>query len=187
MTAGGTRQSLLGLRSIFADRQNAIWLSVGSGALRHAQGKFTRFGHAEGLPPQWLEMIREDAAGRIVAVTQDGVFRLDGERFVPLAPGRTFSSPRTGAALADRADGLLSAATSDNGIGIPAGNLPRTFHHGFTTRPNGHGYALHSGALAARELGGALSVHSDGPDHGATFTLELPCKPDTPAHEHSVR
>jgi signal transduction histidine kinase len=33
---------------------------------------------------------------------------------------------------------------------------------------------LHSGALAAREMGGSLNVHSDGPGHGATFTLELP-------------
>jgi two-component system NtrC family sensor kinase len=36
---------------------------------------------------------------------------------------------------------------------------------------------LHSGALAARELGGALSVHSDGPGKGAVFTLDLPVKP----------
>ena len=62
----------------------------------------------------------------------------------------------------------------DNGVGIPAENLVRIFNHGFTTRPNGHGFGLHSGALAAKELGGSLTVHSDGPGLGATFTLELP-------------
>jgi PAS domain S-box-containing protein len=62
----------------------------------------------------------------------------------------------------------------DNGVGIPAENLQRIFNHGFTTRKDGHGFGLHSGALAARELGGKLQVHSDGPGKGATFTLELP-------------
>ena len=62
----------------------------------------------------------------------------------------------------------------DNGIGIPPENLTRIFAHGFTTRRDGHGFGLHSGSLAARELGGALSAHSDGPGKGATFTLTLP-------------
>ncbi|MDB6033470.1 MAG: histidine kinase [Verrucomicrobiales bacterium] len=65
----------------------------------------------------------------------------------------------------------------DNGVGIPADNLTRIFNHGFTTKQDGHGFGLHSGALAARELGGALNVQSDGIGRGATFTLELPCNP----------
>jgi two-component system, NtrC family, sensor kinase len=63
---------------------------------------------------------------------------------------------------------------SDNGVGIPPENLTRIFGHGFTTRKDGHGFGLHSAALAARELGGSLNVHSEGPGRGATFTLELP-------------
>jgi signal transduction histidine kinase len=62
----------------------------------------------------------------------------------------------------------------DSGEGIAPDNLARIFAHGFTTRRDGHGYGLHSCAIAAREMGGALSVHSDGPGRGATFTLELP-------------
>ena len=62
----------------------------------------------------------------------------------------------------------------DNGVGIPPENLPRIFNHGFTTKKNGHGFGLHSGALAAKEMGGALQVQSAGAGHGATFTLELP-------------
>ena len=31
-----------------------------------------------------------------------------------------------------------------------------------------------SGALAAKETGGLLKAHSDGPGKGATFTLTLP-------------
>jgi signal transduction histidine kinase len=68
----------------------------------------------------------------------------------------------------------------DTGIGIPPENLTRIFGHGFTTRRDGHGFGLHSGALAARELGGSLTAHSDGPGCGATFTLRLPLRPPTP-------
>jgi PAS domain S-box-containing protein len=65
----------------------------------------------------------------------------------------------------------------DNGIGIPQENLTRVFNHGFTTRKNGHGFGLHSGALAAKELGGKLTASSNGHQLGAAFTLELPCQP----------
>jgi signal transduction histidine kinase len=66
---------------------------------------------------------------------------------------------------------------SDNGVGIPAENLIRIFNHGFTTRKDGHGFGLHSSALAAKELGGTLTVASEGPGHGAAFTLEIPTQP----------
>jgi PAS domain S-box-containing protein len=65
----------------------------------------------------------------------------------------------------------------DNGVGIAPENLNRIFEHGFTTRQTGHGFALHSGALAARQMGGSLTCHSDGPGQGAAFTLELPLRP----------
>lgn len=68
----------------------------------------------------------------------------------------------------------IAFAVEDNGTGIASENLEKIFQHGFSTRRDGHGFGLHSGALAARNLGGRLSVHSDGPGHGACFTLELP-------------
>jgi two-component system, NtrC family, sensor kinase len=71
-------------------------------------------------------------------------------------------------------DAFVRIAVADNGVGIPPEHLTRIFSHGFTTRKDGHGFGLHSGAIAARELGGTLSAHSDGPGTGATFTLALP-------------
>ena len=62
----------------------------------------------------------------------------------------------------------------DNGIGIPAENLIRIFNHGFTTKKNGHGFGLHSGALTAKELGGTLTAFSEGTGRGSEFTLEIP-------------
>jgi signal transduction histidine kinase len=73
-------------------------------------------------------------------------------------------------------------AVTDNGVGILPENLTRIFNHGFTTRKSGHGFGLHSGALAAKETGGLLTAHSDGPGKGATFTLELPLQP-TQTHQ----
>lgn len=71
----------------------------------------------------------------------------------------------------------VNIEVEDNGLGIEPENLTRIFAHGFTTKKHGHGFGLHSGALAAMELGGALRVASAGIGQGATFTLELPFQP----------
>ena len=76
-------------------------------------------------------------------------------------------------------DGTLQVGVTDTGEGIPAENLTRIFAHGFTTKKDGHGFGLHSCVLAAREMGGTLLAHSDGPGQGATFTLKLPLQTPT--------
>ncbi|CAH0152235.1 DAHL domain-containing protein [Pseudomonas mediterranea] len=68
----------------------------------------------------------------------------------------------------------LCLSVKDRGEGIAPDNLARIFNHGFTTRKDGHGFGLHSCALAAVEMNGRLHVHSDGPGQGALFTLEIP-------------
>src|SRR6267143_1812239 len=73
----------------------------------------------------------------------------------------------------------IQIVVSDNGIGIAPENLTRIFAHGFTTREGGHGFGLHSGAIAARSMGGAITVASAGIGQGATFTLELPIAAST--------
>ena len=73
----------------------------------------------------------------------------------------------------------VHVVVKDNGIGISPENLALVFSHGFTTRENGHGFGLHSGALAAQEMGGSLRAESLGVRRGATFTLELPVASDS--------
>ena len=70
--------------------------------------------------------------------------------------------------------GRISIEVCDDGVGIAPENLTRIFAPAFTTRKGGHGFGLHSAALAAKELDGGLTASSDGPGTGATFTLELP-------------
>jgi PAS domain S-box-containing protein len=72
------------------------------------------------------------------------------------------------------APGRVQIAVCDSGIGIAPDNLIKIFQHGFTTKKEGHGFGLHSGANAAKEMGGCLTVHSAGLGQGATFVLELP-------------
>jgi signal transduction histidine kinase len=62
----------------------------------------------------------------------------------------------------------------DTGKGITPEVRERLFSHGFTTRKEGHGFGLHSSALAAQLLGGRLLLERAGPGQGATATLELP-------------
>jgi signal transduction histidine kinase len=73
--------------------------------------------------------------------------------------------------------GCVRVAVKDNGQGILPENLVRIFSHGFTTKKDGHGFGLHTSALAASEMQGSLSAYSDGLGSGAIFTLELPLAP----------
>jgi NO-binding membrane sensor protein with MHYT domain len=68
----------------------------------------------------------------------------------------------------------LTIRVEDDGEGIAPENMIRLFAHGFTTRKNGHGFGLHSCALAAKEMFGTVTAHSDGLGKGAAFTLDLP-------------
>ena len=67
-------------------------------------------------------------------------------------------------------------AQPDRGSRRTEGGPPSAFLpvQGFTTRKNGHGFGLHSGANDAKEMEGSLCAHSDGLGKGAAFTLELP-------------
>ena len=69
---------------------------------------------------------------------------------------------------------LARIEVEDNGIGIPPENLSRVFNHGFTTKPDGHGFGLHVSANAATEMNASLQVRSDGSGKGTTFYLDIP-------------
>jgi PAS domain S-box-containing protein len=70
--------------------------------------------------------------------------------------------------------GAARISVIDNGVGIAPEVMGRLFGHGFTTRKSGHGFGLHSAALAASELGGSLTAASDGVGRGAIFQLTVP-------------
>jgi signal transduction histidine kinase len=136
--------------------------------------------HAGGLSRHDIQVFREyDSHAPAVTVDKHKVLQV----LVNLVHNAKYAcdeSGRTDKRLTLRVtngDDRVRISVEDNGIGIPPENLTRIFSHGFTTRRNGHGFGLHSGALAAKELGGALHVHSDGAGTGAIFCLELPLRP----------
>jgi C4-dicarboxylate-specific signal transduction histidine kinase len=71
---------------------------------------------------------------------------------------------------------IVILQVADTGMGIKPENLKRLFAQGFTTKKDGHGFGLHSGALAAKQMGGTMEAASDGEGRGATFTIHLPVK-----------
>ncbi|HZH17380.1 MAG TPA: ATP-binding protein [Archangium sp.] len=58
---------------------------------------------------------------------------------------------------------LVRIEIRDHGVGIAPELLTRIFQQGFTTREEGHGFGLHSSALAAQEMGGG----AEGPQRRA--------------------
>jgi signal transduction histidine kinase len=79
----------------------------------------------------------------------------------------------------------VSLAVEDTGVGLPPENLTRIFGHGFTTKTDGHGFGLHSCALAASRIGGSLRAESEGLGRGARFILELPLRTGEEIEEKS--
>jgi two-component system, LuxR family, sensor kinase FixL len=73
------------------------------------------------------------------------------------------------------ADGeKLRFEVQDNGGGIAREHIGELFRYGFSTKPNGHGFGLHTSAIAARMMRGTLEGFSAGPGHGARMRLTLP-------------
>ena len=76
--------------------------------------------------------------------------------------------------LSGESEGTVVISVADNGVGISEENLARVFGLGFTTREDGNGLGLHISANSINEMAGTLSVASDGPGKGATFTIRFP-------------
>ena len=141
--------------------------------------------HAQSFDKEGIQVRREYAEAPQVLVDRHKLLQilfnlLSNARHALQESGRTDKrlTLRIGKAMGGE---LLRIEVTDNGVGIAPENLPRLFCQGFTTKKDGHGFGLHTSALAAAELGGALTCHSAGPGQGASFLLELPALPqDTP-------
>ncbi|WNG22107.1 ATP-binding protein [Cystobacter fuscus] len=139
-------------------------LRINSAGLTRHQVKVVR--HLASLPPMLTD--KNKTLMILVNLVSNAKYAMDG---VP--PAERTLRVELESAESDR----VRIQVHDNGMGIAPEMLTRIFQYGFTTRDEGHGFGLHSSALAAQELGGSLTVHSEGPGRGATFTLELPSSP----------
>ncbi|MBI4830585.1 MAG: hypothetical protein HY801_03320 [Candidatus Lindowbacteria bacterium] len=89
--------------------------------------------------------------------------------------GITVSYPAPGAG-----DGLPSVLVTvrDTGPGIPAEELPKIFEPFYTTKEGGTGLGLWIVREKVTEIGGQVSLESDG---GTTVKVTIPVEPKTPA------
>jgi signal transduction histidine kinase len=92
--------------------------------------------------------------------------------------------PRVLTVEAKREYGNAVISVTDTGHGIRDEHLKNIFRFGFTTKPEGNGFGLHSAALAMNDMGGSIRAASDGWGHGATFILALPLTTDA-QHENA--
>jgi signal transduction histidine kinase len=67
----------------------------------------------------------------------------------------------------------VTLTIADNGVGIAPHHLQKIFSFGFTTKKDGHGFGMHACANYMQQMGGSISVHSDGETRGAAFTLSF--------------
>ncbi|MDY6880575.1 MAG: PAS domain S-box protein [Thermodesulfobacteriota bacterium] len=69
---------------------------------------------------------------------------------------------------------ILVISVEDNGPGIAEEHLERVFEYGFTTKDYGNGFGLHATALSIKDMGGEISVRSEGKGMGTAFVVEIP-------------
>jgi NO-binding membrane sensor protein with MHYT domain len=72
-------------------------------------------------------------------------------------------------------DNRIGIEVTDNGVGIGDKNINKIFSYGYTTKVHGHGFGLHTSALAINAIGGKINITSPGLKEGATVALEIPC------------
>ncbi|MEO8699764.1 MAG: ATP-binding protein [Kofleriaceae bacterium] len=128
-----------------------------------------------------IVIIRRVEAQRIVTLDRHRVLQILVNLCANARDSVTQHHRATGAPLritvsVEISDAWIELRVDDSGGGITPESLRKIFHAGFTTKPRGHGYGLHSSALAAEQLGGTLRCASEGIGHGASFVLRVPNK-----------
>lgn len=144
--------------------------------------------NAESLERHRIRIERDITAGMVVKLDKHQVLQIlvnlvsNAKHAMRCSAGDRVLTIRAGALSADPS--RLVFMVSDTGTGIAPENLTRIFSHGFTTRTDGHGFGLHTSALAAKNMGGSLTASSEGLGRGAVFTLDIPLLVDS-QKEHS--
>jgi PAS domain S-box-containing protein len=134
--------------------------------------------NAESLERHRIRIHRDIATGLVVKLDKHQVLQIlvnlvsNAKHAMRCSAGDRVLTIRAGALSADPS--RLIFMVSDTGTGIAPENLTRIFAHGFTTRTDGHGFGLHTSALAAKNMGGSLTASSEGLGRGAVFTLDIP-------------
>lgn len=115
---------MLGFNSALSEKDETLWFCIGPDIFRYQEGHYTRYGKEQGLPGARVLQVVRDADKKLIAVTQDGLFSLEGEAFSPMAWNNSLSSKRAGCALLDR-DGNLWVGSVAGLDRVHAGTVAR--------------------------------------------------------------
>jgi signal transduction histidine kinase/CheY-like chemotaxis protein/ligand-binding sensor domain-containing protein len=138
------------LDAIYEDADHVLWLgTAGSGLLRYADGKFTRFTEKEGMFDDNAFTVLEDASGYLWMSSNRGIVRVRKSELNSFAAGHV---QRITYKLFGVADGMLNAECNGDGFG-PAG------------------WKTSDGRLLVACLGGAVEID---PEHIPVNTLAPP-------------
>ena len=108
------------IRALTADPKGALWIGTdGGGVVRVADGQFTRFGEAEGVPHQVIHALTIDRAGRLwIGTGRGGLAVFDGGKFTPI------KDPALGSftirSIEEARDGTLWLGTGGGGVKLYA-------------------------------------------------------------------
>lgn len=138
---------------------------------------------ADALSRQDIELVRDYRANPVITSDRQKVTEILSNvlRNARQACNESDRADKRIVVRIESAGERVRIVVSDNGVGIGAENLDRIFSQDLALRKPGHGAGLHRGATTARVLGGSLAATSDGPGAGATFVVELPGQPASPA------
>ena len=138
------------LDALYEDADHVIWLgTAGSGLLRYAEGKFTRFTVKEGMFDDTIFTVLEDASGYLWMSSNRGIVRVRKSELNSFASGQVMRITYQSFGVAD---GMLSAECNGDGYG-PAG------------------WKTSEGKLFVITMGGAVEID---PEHVPVNTLAPP-------------
>jgi signal transduction histidine kinase/ligand-binding sensor domain-containing protein len=149
---------------IFQDGEGFVWACAGDAVYRFDGERFERFGLEAGLPSAVVRDVTLDAGGGLLLVTQGGVVRWDGSRFVPVPMNGVASAVsrlRLGPGkrmLVGTEEGLFAEQESEPGRFARVPGWPGGPVEGLWVEASGALQVLSDGRLLSRDLQGRWQI-----------------------------
>jgi ligand-binding sensor domain-containing protein/signal transduction histidine kinase len=119
------------VQSVLEDRDGTVWVAAENRLLHYPSDLLSSPPAEVFLPSTWLSGPLQDASGSIWVGTEEGIERLDQNRFTEMLPGRMWlSQDANGASWRTREDGVSEPIGSQPNLPSASGNLNiRTILH----------------------------------------------------------
>lgn len=150
------------IHALLEDRAGALWIATEHGGLaRYADGAFTTYTTADGLPVNGVSFICEDRDGRLWLSTVRGLVRFEGGRFTTFTTADGLPANPVSQIVEDR-DGRLWFGTAHGLVYMSAGRFTTyTTRDGLPSDAVLSVYAARDGSVwAGMRAGGLVRIHA---------------------------